>query len=86
MEGDVLHCVSGSSRSRRVCVLFSKCLDYKLVSHYQCNQGRILIVNVEVAGIGYGIANIYAPNNTQERIKCFTNVKSLIGSHALLHT
>ena len=25
----------------------------------------------------------YAPNNPQERIKFFTNVKSLIGSHAL---
>ena len=82
-NGDVLHCVSDSSHSRGVCILFSKCLDYKLVSHYQCNQGRILIVNVEVAGIGYTIVNIYAPNNPQERIKFFTNVKSLIGSHAL---
>ena len=57
-NGDVLHCVSDSSHSRGVCILFSKCLDYKLVSHYQCNQGRILIVNVEVAGIGYSIVNI----------------------------
>ena len=82
-NGDVLHCVSGSSHSRGVCVLFSKCLNCKLVSHYHCNQGHISIVNVEVAGIGYSIVNIYTPNNPQERIKFFTNVKSLIGLHAL---
>ena len=62
----MLHSVSDSSHSRGVCVLFSKCLDYKLVSHYHCNQGRILIVSVEVAGIGYRIVNIYASNNPRE--------------------
>ena len=85
-NGDVVHCVSNSSHSRGVCILFSKSLNYKLVSHYYCNQGRILIVNVEIDGIGYSIVNIYAPNNAQERIRFFTHVKPLIHSHALFPT
>ena len=84
--GDIVHCVSNSSHSRGVCILFSKSLNYKLVSHYCCNQGRILIVNVEIDGIGYSIVNIYAPNNAQERIRFFTHVKSLIHSHVLFPT
>ena len=43
-KGDILHSVSNSSQSRGVCVMFRKNLSYKIINHYHCDQGRLLIV------------------------------------------
>ena len=66
--------------------MFRKNLNYKIIYHYHCDQGRLLIVNVEIDGIGYSIVNIHAPNVAKDRINFFVDVKCLIGMHALFPT
>ena len=65
--------------------MFTKSVNYEIFN-YHCNQGGMLIVHVEIDGIGNSIMNIYASNNSKDRIKVFVDVKCLIDTHALFLT
>jgi len=84
-SGEVFHSVSDSEHSRGVCIMLRKGLKCKIIDHHNCNEGRFIMVNMEVDGIGLSIANVYAPNNTRERIEYFSNVSDLIHTHALFN-
>jgi hypothetical protein len=63
--------------------MLKKGINYKLISQYNCSEGRFVVINIEIDGIGMTIANIYAPNDIRERIAYFANVTELINMHAL---
>ena len=82
-HGKVFHSVSDSEHSKGVCIMFKKDLNFKLISQHNCYQGRLLVLNIELNGVGYSIANIYAPNNVQERIAFYTHVRAQIDVNVL---
>ena len=58
---------NGTSNSRGVAICIKKNVEFKLIDEYKDNQGRLLLINVEINNAIYTIINIYAPNNMNKR-------------------
>ena len=77
----------GSTGARGVAMMFDKNLNYKLIDTKTDNNGRIIVVDIEIREIRYTIVNLYAPNsdtpeffsNIGDLIDNFENVNLLIG-------
>jgi exonuclease III len=82
-KGDVFHSVSNSSHSRGVCILLSSNLTYNIISSHTDNEGRMVLVNLEIDGNEYTLVNIYAPNKVFDRISFFKNMTRFITEYAL---
>lgn len=61
----------GSNLSGGVAILFSKRLNMTNISSYEIDEGRILIVQVELMGFPFLFINVYSPNNGAERVEFF---------------
>jgi exonuclease III len=48
--------------SRGVAIWIKKNVEFKLIDEYKDNEGRLLLINVEINNAIYTIINIYAPN------------------------
>jgi exonuclease III len=46
-----------------VAIWIKKNVELKLIDEYKDNEGRLLLINVEINNAIYTIINIYAPNN-----------------------
>ena len=65
-KGEMLHSY-GNSQSRGVSIFIKDNLNCKLLDSFNDNDGRLLIVNVEIDDNLYTLVNIYAPNTPQNR-------------------
>ena len=66
---------SSSNHSREVSTLLSKNNNFKVTSHFEAGDGRILLVNLNVGDV---YVNIYAPNNSNDSIVFFKKVHAFI--------
>ena len=82
-QGDIIHSCSPSKHSRGVCILFSKDITYKLISTHKDNDGRILLVNVEINKVEYSMCNVYCPNEVSDRTTFLQYVKEFVKCHAI---
>ena len=82
-RGEMVHSFSSSGHSRGVSILFTKDFTYHLTSKFCDNEGRMLLVNLEVNGVDYSVCNIYCPNDMSERIKFLQNMKLFVQNHAV---
>lgn len=82
-NGDIIHSISNSVHSRGVCILLNSNLNYKIISYHSDNEGRIVLVNLEIDGHEYTFVNIYAPNTVNERISFFKNMSTFIHLHSV---
>ena len=82
-RGEMVHSFSNSGHSRGVSILFAKDFTYSITSKFCDNEGRMLLVNLEVNGVDYSICNIYSPNDMSERIKFLQNMKLFVQNHAV---
>jgi exonuclease III len=57
-KGDAIHSVSNSSHSRGVSILLSSNLNYKLINSHTDNDGRMVLVNLEIDENEYTLVNI----------------------------
>ena len=62
-NGEIIHSNSESSHSKGVCILFAKDLAYNTISVHCDNDGRTLLVNIEMNGVVYSICHVYCPND-----------------------
>ena len=44
-----------------------KNVEFKLIDEYKDDEGRLLLINVEINNAIYTIINIYAPNNMNKK-------------------
>ena len=44
-----------------------KNVEFKLIDEYKDNEGRLLLINVEINNVIYTIINVYAPNSMKKR-------------------
>lgn len=67
-SGDIYHCLSDSSHSRGVAILFRKYFQYKFLNCHRAIEGRKIIVNFKHNDDTYSVSSIYAPNEEKSRI------------------
>ena len=73
-KGKIIHCVTDSSHSRGVCVMFKENLKCEVRNHRSSTDGRILLVNLKIFDQIYCLTNIYAPNSEFDRRNFFVDV------------
>ncbi len=66
-----MHAVSDSSSSKGVGILFKENMNVNMIDNFQFMNGRALIVNAEIHGKGFTLANVYAPNEENRRCEFF---------------
>ena len=70
----------GTSNSMGVLVGFREVLDYSVNKEVKDNNGRILILDVEIQGKPYLIINLYADNDQAGQLVTLTKLESLLES------
>jgi exonuclease III len=66
-----------------VTIEYNKTLKNYPLWKYKDNEGRLLLINVEINNAIYTIINIYAPNNTNKRNTFFKQVDRFINEHSI---
>ena len=61
----------GSSNGRGVTILFHPSLDFSLINVRQNTEGRILTIQINLDNTPIQLVNVYAPNNSAERVQFF---------------
>ena len=74
---------NGTSNSRGVAIWIKKNVEFKLIDEYKDNEGRLLLINVEINNAIYTIINIYAPNNMKKRNTFFKQVDRFINEYSI---
>ena len=82
-RGDIIHSCTNSTHSRGVSILLSKKINYTVINLHSDNDGRILLVNLEICNKGYTLVNIYAPTAVSEPINFFKKLREFINLHSL---
>ena len=57
----------GSSASKGVSILISKTLNYDIIVFFIDNNGRYVLLNIEISKNVYSLLNVYAPNDKTMR-------------------
>ena len=90
--GRAYHCLSDSNHSRGVCILIKRGLDTNIISVYRSDDGRRLMVNLNIRGNCFCLVSAYAPNVIALRIdflkrlskwmkqKCCDDDKLIVGA------
>ena len=55
--------------------MLSKKLNYTVIDSHSDNDGRIVLVNLEMCNKGYTLVNTYTPNIVSERIAFFQKIE-----------
>ena len=66
-----------------MCILLAKDLPCKVISTHHDDDGRIILINIELNNVEYSICNIYCPNNVSERVTFFRYVNNFVKKHAV---
>jgi exonuclease III len=66
-----------------VAIWIKKKVEFKLIDEYKDNEGRLLLINVEINNAIYTIINIYAPNNMKKRNSFFKQVDRFINEYSI---
>ena len=64
----------GSSNGRGVAILFHPSLDFSLINVRQDTEGRILTMQIHLDNTPIQLVNVYAPNDSAERVQFFENL------------
>ncbi len=76
-RGRIEHAVSDSSHSRGVCIMFSD-NNVTVENRKASEDGRILLLNVDIYGKNYTMVNVYANNVEKGRKELFRKVQKWI--------
>ena len=66
-KGSCIHCLSVSTHGKGVSILFRKHLDGQIIDTYETNDGRCLLVNVNIGQLVVTLVNIYTPAQESKR-------------------
>ena len=76
--GGKIYFCHGSKHSKGNAILFNPKLRVEIQQQIQCEDGRILILQVEVDDLKLVCANIYTPNDTSSQITFIRHVQNLL--------
>ena len=76
--GSKIYFCHGSKHSNGVAILFNPKLRVEIEQQIQSEDGRILILRVQVDGLKLVCANIYTPNDTSSQIIFIRHVQNLL--------
>ena len=68
----------GTSLARGVAILFQEKLDIKISNEIVDINGRYIYITIEVDECKVNLLNVYAPNNGNERVRFFNNIKQIV--------
>ena len=77
-DGDIMH-----SFSKGVSILILKGLPYNVISTHCDNDGRMILINLELNGVEYSICNVYCPNDLSDISKFLGALKLFVNAHAV---
>ena len=81
-KGTVEHAVTDSAHSRGVSILFNDKINVTIENKHASNDGRILLLNVDINGKSMTLINTYACNTEKQRITLFRKLKKWINLYA----
>ena len=82
-DGDIMHSFSKSPHSKGVSILIAKGLPYNVISTHCDNDGRMILINLELNGVEYSVCNVYCPNDLSDRLKFLGVLKLFANAHAV---
>lgn len=77
-EGISFHSTSDSSHKNGVQILFKKNMNCEIISNKQDDQGRYIIVTIQVGNNIYKLANIYAPTKIKDRDDFLVKLRKIL--------
>ena len=81
-KGKVVHCITYSSHSS-VSILISEKLDCKIINTHISDDGRKVLVNLEIFENVISLVSVYAPNQEQKRVEFFKRLMKWIKQYTL---
>jgi len=81
-KGKAYHATTNSSHSRGVSILIPSKRNIDVCNHYHTNDGRTLLLNVQINNEPYSLVNMYAPTNPTGRTDYLRNTKNWITQHS----
>ena len=81
-NGSVFHCITNSSHSRGVAILFSEKFKGQVLNSFSSNDGRILLLNVQINDDIVTLVSAYAPNIEIEKIEFYLKLQNFIKSNS----
>ena len=82
-NGQIWHSPAPSKYSSGTCILFSKDFNVTVINHIIDNEGRKILLNINLDGDDTSIISVYAPNNIKNRKDFLTNLVTWTNEHAL---
>ena len=82
-NGSVIHSCSRSLHGRGVCIMISNDVNYEVISSYTDDDGRMVLLNIDIDGNIYSIVSLYAPNVTNDRRTFLDNIVRWCSENAL---
>ena len=80
-SGDIINAKSESGHSKGVSVLFRKGFQGNILKSYDSDDGRVLIISVELNNELLHITSVHAPNIEPERIVFYENLSKFCVKH-----
>ena len=80
-SGIAVNAISNSSHSRGVSVLLGQGFQGKVLESFSDNEGRTLVVNIQLCDEVLHVVSVYAPNAEKERITFFETLHTTIIKH-----
>jgi len=77
-KGKTCHATTNSKHSRGVSILFSNKRNINIVNSKYLDNGRALLVNVDIDDEHFTMVCLYAPNELKQRTEFFTEMKQWI--------
>ena len=57
-----VYCSNGISASRGVGIVINKSLNYEIMDKFTDEDGRMILINIQIENTVFSMVNIYAPN------------------------
>ena len=81
-DGKMFHSFTTSSHSK-VCIMLKKNLDAEIISQFNDNDGRKLLLNVKFGDEVFTVVNLYCPTDVKSRVEFLVSCKTWIKNHSI---
>lgn len=78
-----LYCSHGNTSSRGVAIFIKRSFDHKVISCFKDEEGRIILLNIEIDDCIFSMLCLYAPNCKSSRNIFFKKVDSMLKEHGI---
>ncbi len=72
-NGDIYHSYTNSKHAKGVCILVRKEFKGSVINIVKDNEGRKILIEIDIGGYTYTIVNLYCPTSLPERIEFLRN-------------